>query len=184
MNKNNDSVDGIYMSIRARLARVVSLIVPPREVEDILQETYVRVCQVEDEDIVHPRSFLMRTAKNLALDHIKKAETRLVHNYSEDDEEFWLQFEDDRDETYDKVAANQEFSLFCEAVRQLPPQCRRAFVLKKVYGHSQREIAQELDLSQSTVEKHIAQGVARCRQFMAKYDTDLPSVTKRKRGVL
>ena len=45
-------------------------------------------------------------------------------------------------------------------------QCRRAFVLKKVYGYSQREIAQELELSESTVEKHIANGVKRCTYFM------------------
>ena len=52
------------------------------------------------------------------------------------------------------VARGQRLGQGREAVRQLPEQCRRVFVLKKVYGYSQREIAKELSLSESTVEKH------------------------------
>jgi len=40
-------------------------------------------------------------------------------------------------------------------------------VLKKVYGYSQKEIAIKLDISENTVEKHIATGIKRCTQFMA-----------------
>ena len=43
-------------------------------------------------------------------------------------------------------------------------------MLKKVYGYSQREIARELGLSESTVEKHIAQGIKRCTYFMMQHD--------------
>jgi RNA polymerase sigma-70 factor (ECF subfamily) len=136
-------------------------------VEDIVQETYVRVCQVENRDeIQYPRSFMLRTAQNLALDHLKKAETRLtvsLHDGSDDLPEFASH----PDDTFERVAANQEFSHFCEAVRQLPLQCRKAFVLKKVYGYSQREIAAQLRISENTVEKHIATGLKRCAQLMA-----------------
>ena len=73
---------------------------------------------------------------------------------------------DDLDQVYDQVSAKQEFEHFCEAVRHLPLQCRRAFVLKKVYGYSQKEIAENLNISENTVEKHIAMGMSRCRQYM------------------
>jgi DNA-directed RNA polymerase specialized sigma24 family protein len=39
-------------------------------------------------------------------------------------------------------------------------------VLRKVYGYSQHEIAVELDLTESTVEKHIALGIKRCTHFI------------------
>ncbi len=164
---NTDSIHSIYMSMRGRLARAQLGIVPPTEVEDIVQETYVRVCQVEmKEKIREPRSFLFKTARNLALDHVKRAESRLAVSVEEIGESGFGEAERSGDETFDQVASNEEFSHFCEAVRQLPVQCRRAFVLKKVYGCSQREIAKEMNLSESTVEKHIAQGVKRCTYFM------------------
>ncbi len=42
-----DSIHDIYVSLRGSLARAVLGIVPPKEIEDIVQETYVRVCQIE-----------------------------------------------------------------------------------------------------------------------------------------
>jgi RNA polymerase sigma-70 factor (ECF subfamily) len=158
------------MSLRGSLARAVLGIVPPKEIEDIVQETYVRVCQIEKTDkIAEPRSFLFKVAHNLALDHVKRAESRLVVSVEESGESGFGEAERSGDETFQQVAANEEFSHFCEAVRQLPVQCRRAFVLKKVYGCSQREIAREMNLSESTVEKHIAQGIKRCTYFMMQH---------------
>ena len=68
-----------FIALRGRLAKVVTGIVPPSEIEDIVQETFVRVCQIKNKDAVRePQSFMFRTAKNLALDHAKRAESRLT----------------------------------------------------------------------------------------------------------
>lgn len=165
---NNEKITNIFVSLRASLARAVSKIVPPKEIEDIVQETYVRVCQVGNQDAIqHPRSFMFQTARNLAFDHLKRAETRLTRSMDEELDLDLEQLISRPDDTFDRVAANQEFAHFCEAVRQLPLQCRKAFVLKKVYGYSQKEIAATLDISENTVEKHIATGIKRCALFMA-----------------
>ena len=175
-----ENVRAVFMTLRRYLARAVSRIVPPRDIEDIVQETYVRVCQVDQpEAIRHPRSFLYRTACNLALDHAKRAEFRLADSWADTsadsmDDGPELEHQRSGDDTYDQVAARQEFEFFCEAVRQLPVQCRRAFVLRKVYGYSQKEIAEALSLSENTVEKHIAYGIKRCGYFMAAR-TDKPT---------
>jgi RNA polymerase sigma-70 factor (ECF subfamily) len=159
----------IFMAAKDSMARMVSRIVPPKEIEDIVQETYVRICQMDKrETIEKPKSFLMKTARNLAYDHLKKAETRLA-----DGVETEYDFSDENlvhDEVFESIASNQEFTHFCEAVRQLPIQCRRVFVLKKVYGYSQKEIAKEMNLSESTVEKHIAVGFKRCASYMLGFD--------------
>ena len=162
-----DNILGSYMSLRASLARAVMRIVPPKEIEDIVQETYVRVCEIENIDKISDfPSFLFKTARNLALDHVKRAESRLVVSVEEFRDAEVGEAERLSDKTFDQVASNEEFSRFCEGVRILPVQCRRAFVLRKVYGYSQREIAREMNISESTVEKHIAQGIKRCTQFM------------------
>jgi RNA polymerase sigma factor (sigma-70 family) len=155
----------IFMAARDSMASMVSRIVPPKEIEDIVQETYVRICQMDKrEPVEQPKSFLMKTARNLAYDHLKKAETRLADGVETDSD-----FDVDafvHDEVFESIASNEEFAHFCEAVRQLPVQCRRVFVLKKVYGYSQKEIAKEMKLSESTVEKHIAVGFKRCASYM------------------
>ena len=164
---DQQSRTSVYMSIRGALARIASRVVPPKDVEDIVQETYVRLCQAEKKsDIRSPRSFMYRTAHNLALDHIKRAESRLAVSVEDCEQPDLPDTRSLPDETLEKAASHEEFSMFCEAVRYLPLQCRKAFVLKKVYGYSQREVARELGISESTVEKHIAQGIKRCTLFM------------------
>jgi len=172
---NHENISNLFIGLRSTLARAVSRLVPPKEVEDIVQETYVRVCQVaKPEAINFPRSFMLRTARNLAIDHIKRAETRLTSSLEDEQHEELSALCALGDETFDQVAAKQEFGFFCEAVRQLPLQCRKAFVLKKVYGYSQKEIALSLNISENTVEKHIATGIKRCSHYMAQLKLPKP----------
>lgn len=153
------------MAAKDSMSRMVARIVPPKEIEDIVQETYVRMCQMDKrEPVEQQKSFLMKTARNLAFDHLKKAETRLADGVETEDD-----FDVDsivHDEVYESIASKEEFAHFCEAIRQLPVQSRRVFVLKKVYGYSQKEIAKEMSISESTVEKHIAVGFKRCAIHM------------------
>ena len=162
-----DDIRDIYLSIKLGLARAVSKIVPPHEVEDVVQETYVRLCQVgAPEKIKYPKSYLYKTARNLALDSLKRADNRITESWHEDVDGDLVRLA--RDDTFEQAASSEEFGRFCEAVRQLPIQARRVFVLKKVYGYSQREIASELGLAESTVEKHVALAIRRCTVFMCE----------------
>ena len=157
-----------FLALRVGLARVASRIVPPDEVEDIVQETYVRLCQLSGkEEVRHPKSYLYRVVRNLALDHVKRADHRLNQSMeSEDLEPDTLDVWQDSDSTMSAAASEEEFGVFCDAVRALPVQCRRVFILKKVYNYSQKEIASELGISQSTVEKHVVLGIRRSMEYM------------------
>ena len=76
---SNDSLFyKIYLASRRGIYRAVSRIVPPHEIEDIVQETYVRICQIEDKtQISSPKSFMFTVARNLALDHLR---ARKIHS--------------------------------------------------------------------------------------------------------
>ena len=79
-----DDIRDTYLAIKLGLARAVSKIVPPHEVEDVVQETYVRLCQVgAPEKINHPKSYLYKTARNLALDSLKRADNRITDSWHE-----------------------------------------------------------------------------------------------------
>ena len=155
------------MTIRERLGRSVQRIVPRGEIEDIVQETYVRACQADvQREIRSPKSFMFKTARNLALDYIKRAESRLADSLEDNEAGNVYKLPIGSDTTVSRACSEEEFSIFCAAVERLPVQCRRAFVLRKVYGYSQKEIAQSMNISEKTVEKHISLGIKRCSEFI------------------
>ncbi|UTF59469.1 RNA polymerase sigma factor [Gilvimarinus sp. DA14] len=166
------SMEKVYFKALGLITRTVGKVVPPDDVEDIVQETYVKVCQLRpQQSIRNPQAFVVKMARNLALDHIKRAEYRLASSMNGCAVEVEAQLTSSEDPTLETLVSDEAFGIFCEAVRQLPPQARRAFVLKKVYGYSQKEIAAQLGVSESTVEKHIASGLYRSRQYIKERNT-------------
>lgn len=152
-----------FSRCRRLLSRAVGQIVRPQDVDDILQETFIRAYVAsQTTEIRHPVSFMLKTARNLALNQATSAySTRVQH--TEDFAESMVYTTEGLDS---QVEAREKFLGFCRAVRQLPVQCRRVFVLKKVYGLSQKEIAEYLGISESTVEKHVAAGLLMCMRSM------------------
>jgi RNA polymerase sigma-70 factor (ECF subfamily) len=45
------------------------------------------------------------------------------------------------------------------ALDHLPPRCREVIWLRRVEGMSQREVADQLGITEKTVEKHLAKGM-------------------------
>ena len=171
LSDKNDDLTREFLATSGGLERAVRRIVPPGDVEDVVQETYVRAYQANvSGEIRSPRSFMYRTAVNIALNHANKAETRLSESLEAIGDGRGEALFSPGSNTLERVCSLEDFAFFCEAVRSLPLQCRRAFVLKKVYGFSYSEIAQKLEISEKTVEKHISKGLVRCRSYILKKD--------------
>jgi len=99
-----------------------------------------------------PKAFLFSTARNLAANdyrHRRIAQTDLVGDI---DDSGVVQV----CESPETQALGDERSrLIREAIERLPAQCRAAFALRVFHGCTYKEIADQLDLSVKTVEKHI-----------------------------
>jgi RNA polymerase sigma-70 factor (ECF subfamily) len=168
-NNPADGFAGLFLRFRDRLSRAVSRIVQPNDVEDIVQETFLRCYQASAKaPIRHPRAFMLTTAKNLALNHVAKADNRLVRGVASLDDSAVPLYRERQDNC--EPERSEEFLLLCRAVRTLPLQCRRAFILKKVYGLSRKEIASYMGIAESTVQKHVAKGVLICAEFLERVD--------------
>ncbi|MEQ8802939.1 MAG: RNA polymerase sigma factor [Haliea sp.] len=145
-------------------------LVDPRDVEDISQEAYLRAFQAEQSDVVRsPKAFLFRIARNLALNELSRRSRALTDCI---DEASGAGEDTGSPCLEEQLQSEQRLALFCRAAARLPPQCRRAFLMRKVYGYTHREIAEKLGVSTSTVEKHIATGLYRCSQFMAAMERE------------
>lgn len=154
-----------FVRFKPNIRRLVARIVKPQDIEDILQETYIRVFAASEKiEIVNQKSFMLKTAQNLAYNSLTTAYHRRVQLEDFSSSHIELLTED----LESQWESNERFLGFCKAVRTLPVQCRRAFILSKVYGLSQQEIAASLEISESTVEKHIAKGLRLCRESMLR----------------
>lgn len=163
-----DGITAAFTEFRSALTRLVARIVGPHSIEDIVQETFIRSYEASRKQTInHPRSFMWKTAKNLALNHLQNANNKLTTNVADfGDPDVYLPTEVVDAEL--EFESRERFLVFCRAVQRLPLQCRRVFILKKVYGLPQREIAARLGISESTVEKQVAKGLLVCAEFMAE----------------
>ncbi len=145
-------------------------------IEDICQETILRALVAEkNRKIEQPKAFLFGVAKNVARKELEKKSRSLIDFIEDYSGQEYLSDEPGIDE---KIDSHKRMLIFWEAVSNLPAQCQKVFVLKKVHGYSHKEIAKHLDISVSTVEKHVASGLKRCNDFMNKRQqtcvTELP----------
>jgi len=153
-----------FLANRPLLFRVIGRIVRPDEIEDIVQETFVlSYAAARNQKIENPRAFMLTTARNIALNHVMRAERRLNCSIEELD---GMDISSRIDSVECRYQSEERFLVFCRAVAELPVSCRRVFILKKVYGLSQQEIAEHLGLSPSTVEKHVAKGMQLTARYM------------------
>jgi RNA polymerase sigma factor (sigma-70 family) len=132
------------------------------DVDDVAQETFLRAFAAEtDQDVRDPKAFLYKVARNLALNERARLSTRLTGSIEDFPDPSVLGQKDQV--TGEQVMEGREMlAIFADAVSRLPDQCRKVFLLRKVQGLSQREVAAQLGISESTVEKHVAAGLVRC----------------------
>jgi RNA polymerase sigma factor (sigma-70 family) len=127
------------------------------DVDDIVQESYALLAERERvDDILNPRAYLFQVAHSLVVRNIRRA--RIVPILAVED----LGLMDVADEAAtpeQSAIAHDDLRQLAEVIASMPGQTREAFVLRRVRGLSQREIATRMGLSENTVEKHIVRGI-------------------------
>jgi RNA polymerase sigma factor (sigma-70 family) len=147
----------------------------PSDIEDIAQEAFLRAYTVErSRPIEQPKSFLFRIAKHLALSQLTRKSRQITQYIEDSDESEVIQLESSAEE---EASARQILGLHCEAVAGLSPQCRQVYLLRKVHGFSHKEIAAELGIAVSTVEKHLIKAVEQCDRYVRERTDSRPSRT-------
>ena len=166
-----------YRRVIASLLRKIRPSASEQDIEDILQDTYVNTYQSSlKQKIQFPKAFMVKTAVRLANRHIMLAQRVDLREQVDDDfQQLSSAFGINLNETENDVIRREDFGFLCAAVERLPEQCRKVFVLKKIYGLSQREIAKKLNLSESTVEKHVAKGLLKTTDFYTTSVNSVPS---------
>jgi len=173
----NSGIYDAYTRHQAALKRYISRFLPNSyDIEDVSQETFLRAFTTEkSREIEQPKSFLFRIAKHVALTQLTQ-KSRQITDYLEDFDESEVLLTEDTLE--DELMARETLGIHCEAVAGLPPQCRRVYLMRKVYGMSHKEIAGQLGIAVSTVEKHLIKGVEQCDRYVQEKTNNISSSTE------
>lgn len=131
--------------------------------EDIAQDAFLRLQRIENiQSLKNPRAHLYKTASNLAIDQFRR--NKLMEKYLSFHHE---KTDEDRGNTPEKITElEMKLSILDKKLYELPPKCRQAFILHRVHGYSYKEIAKELSVSVSSIDKYLFQALVFCRQIL------------------
>lgn len=138
------------------------------DVDDVVQEAYARIWTANLAQINNSRAYLYTVIRHLLAERARHARVVPMERMGEIEA---LRIISDEPGPEHRVSARQELLRLLRLVELLPRQCRRAFELCKFEGLSHREIAQAMNISEKTVEKHLAKALLRVMQAMATDDT-------------
>jgi RNA polymerase sigma factor (sigma-70 family) len=126
------------------------------DADEIAQEAMLRIWNSRGSvDLDTARPLLFRIAANLAIDRLREHRRWRFNDITETAEQAET-IPADR-----LIAAREELEAIQAAIAALPVNCRTAFVRSRIDGKKHAEIAEEMGISKSMVEKHVAEAAFR-----------------------
>lgn len=144
--------------------------------QDIVQEVFVKIWQNESKiESINLEAYLFRLVRNRCIDYIKHL--RVINNQLQT-----IQISAKYEELYridfignePYVLIEQELNSKIEkTIQSLPERCREVFILSRVNGLKNKEIAEKLDINIKNVERHLSRAL---QSFHKNFAEELPIV--------
>jgi RNA polymerase sigma factor (sigma-70 family) len=133
------------------------------DVDDIVQDTYATLARLESvAGIRNPKAYVYQTAYSHALVYLRRARTISIQTVADIDGVLG-----EGSPSAEKIVADrQELTLAAAVLDGLPHRCREVFVLRKIHGLSQREVAARLGITEGTVEKQVHKALRRLVELL------------------
>jgi RNA polymerase sigma-70 factor (ECF subfamily) len=155
-------LEALYHAYRDDLARFLTARTGDAvEADDILQEIWLKLRVPAGRPIANGRAYLYRVAHNLVIDRLRERHRRMRRDRLWSDQqtnhaEPGVEPVDTGLGAEDIMLEREETALLASALATLPPGARRAFELHKLNGLSHADVASQMGISRSGVEKHMA----------------------------
>ena len=159
-----------HKTLRRRLASVLK---EPSDIDDVIQDAYIRIMEIKatNTSIDNPPAFMYRVCMNLALDRIRYLHRRERLFISDSCEDISIMVENQpcHSPTPEEHCARDELSNeMMTVLEDLPQKCRQAFLLKQFWDFNYQEIAIDMDLSVSMIEKYVKRASTHVRKCFAE----------------
>jgi RNA polymerase sigma-70 factor (ECF subfamily) len=128
----------------------------PAEVEDLLQDLYVKLSNIRTGPVSNPRAYLYQMANNLLHDRRRGRRRQQERDYQWTSNRTGPDHEMDAGPSPEESAiARDELERVNGAIALMPGRTAQILKMYRLDGVSQKAIADSLDLSLSAVEKHL-----------------------------
>lgn len=151
--RDGGGLDALYRAHSGWLLRVLRRRFGWLQAEDLVQQTFLRLRGYDGGDIRSPRALLLTVARRAAVEQRRRARVRAPDAL--DAAEF--------DERLSGQLGDQDAQLLLkQIIIALPPKLRDVFVLSRFAGMTYPQIADQLNISQKTVEARMTRALALC----------------------
>jgi RNA polymerase sigma-70 factor (ECF subfamily) len=156
------------------------LLVGGEDVEDIVQECYCRLAQLRSvAEIESPRAYLFTMARNLV--HRQRSRARVVRIEPIAEGEV-AELESDLP-LPDRIAAGrQEMDRVRAALSSLSERAQRIFIMRRVDGLSQKEIAATLGVTEAVVENDASRSLRAILRKLTDDDAEPVAIARKGSG--
>jgi len=156
-----DTAASLFAEYGTSLRNYVQRLVPGYELahaEDVVQETFVRAIQhlKHGKPLDSPQGFLWKTARNVTVSMFYRGRKHTSTDSHPDMDEHSSPADDYSPEY--KVMLQQKLDAFSVAIAALPQRYQEAFIRRRVWGESCREIAATMQLSEKAVANYATLG--------------------------
>ena len=150
-------------------ATVVAMLGPVAEVDDVVQEAFIRFYQTLDRfrGEAAVSTYLKRIAINRALDALRHRKRFLGRFRSRDDETYPAPEPSIEEEGY--AEARERARLVHQAIEALPPKHRAVVVLRMIEGYSTEETAEMLGIPYGTVLSRLSRAHAKLKELLRPF---------------
>ncbi|WP_177334252.1 RNA polymerase sigma factor [Pseudomonas sp. NBRC 111124] len=155
----------VFLAQRGRMEALVSRRVGCRATaSDLVQELFLRFWRRPEVKVEALDTYLLRCAGNLAIDHLRSegSRERVAEASLPVDETGLAQAPEQA------VEIDHDLQRIETALRALPERTRQIFLLNRIHGCKYAEIASAMQLSQSSVEKHMMRALEACKASVAE----------------
>jgi RNA polymerase sigma-70 factor (ECF subfamily) len=145
----------------------------PAEAEDVVQEIWIHISQAQTGPVGSPLAYLHKVGMNIVLDRLRSRQRRVRRERAWSDlavDHQGVEAADDAPSAFAIVDGRQRVALLSAAIDGLPPGAGRVFRRHKLDGLSHADIAAELGITKSAVEKHIAVALRHLRKAMDHHE--------------
>lgn len=128
---------------------------------DIVQDIFLRLWERATSWRGEPAAYLNRCARNASIDHLRAehARARVMAEAALRSEAMSVPSGED------VLAAREELGRIDAALLKLPTRTRHIFLLNRVHGRKQTEIAAVFGISERAVTKHISRAIEACARL-------------------
>jgi RNA polymerase sigma factor (sigma-70 family) len=176
---SDHGLEAVFLNNRPTLLRFLAARGGGADAEDLLQELWVKASAGQSGPIANPMAYLYRMADNLMLDRRRETDRRMRRDKAWNDSSTGATPDASDQPSAERVLIAREKLRAVDArLDALGERTATIFRSHRVDGVSQRDIAAEVGISLSAVEKHLQKAYRALVEFREDASAELPEARR------